>query len=499
MLLESFTARLLADWAFSHFKKYGKAPNKEIEAIFFKKAREGFSMVFTKEIAEEIEEDILPDLSDESVHTEFDLEYMVSETLVYLRSRQILIYGSQLTNIIENGKGDIEERIKQADNISKEFKIVNTIKDTSIDLSKKESRTNIKKAFCSAGDCIVHWPKQLGRFWNDNFVAGGFLSILATEKRGKTFWLLEIAIRAARQGRKVAFFQAGDMNEAEQLKRIGVYLCKRSNLEKYCSTHWEPVRDCILNQMDECGKSERECDYGIFQELKEDEIRKLGSKELIEAAESVEDYLPCYNCKDYDLKKLGAPYVRKVRSVEPLEWKDVDNAVERFFRKFKRSFKLDTSASGTLSIDAAISKMDAWQEEDGFVADVVLFDYADLLVPSIKTEFRHQQNQIWKDLRKLSQTKREGILPLVISPTQADAPAYKAYRLSLANFSEDKRKYGHVTAMWGLNQDPLGREKGIGLMRINELIKRDGDFCETNEITVLQNLRQGRPFKGSYF
>jgi hypothetical protein len=53
--------------------------------------------------------------------------------------------------------------------------------------------------------------------------------------------------------------------------------------------------------------------------------------------------------------------------------------------------------------------------------------------------------------------------------------------------------------MFGLNQDTKFREKKIGLMRINELVIREGEFITSNEITVVQNLKRGRPFIGSYW
>ena len=66
------------------------------------------------------------------------------------------------------------------------------------------------------------------------------------------------------------------------------------------------------------------------------------------------------------------------------------------------------------------------------------------------------------------------------------------------NIAEDKRKYAHVTAMWGLNQDPKGREKKLGIMRLNELVVREGIFNIHNEVAILQDLRSGRPFLESY-
>jgi len=86
----------------------------------------------------------------------------------------------------------------------------------------------------------------------------------------------------------------------------------------------------------------------------------------------------------------------------------------------------------------------------------------------------------------------------VISATQADAESYKKGRLTLSNFSEDKRKLSHVTAQYGLNQDPSGREKALGIMRINEIVVREGAFSSDHEVYVLQDLAAGRPFLESY-
>ena len=66
-------------------------------------------------------------------------------------------------------------------------------------------------------------------------------------------------------------------------------------------------------------------------------------------------------------------------------------------------------------------------------------------------------------------------------------------------FKKDKRKYAHVTACYGLNQDPKDREKRLGIMRINEIVIREGDFSNAHEVTILQNLKRGRPFLSSFW
>lgn len=497
MLIESATGRMMCQWAIDYFDQYGKAPGIQIEDIFYARLKEGLD----KEIAEEIEEELLPDLSDEYEKDGMDVDFLIAETVKHLNANKLLRLTEQINNLVETGTGSMQERLKQAEQLRNEYTPISLDRDDSVDLSDPEALRSIRRAFSKASEPVVYFPKQLGKFWNSQFVPGAFVSFLAPEKRGKTFLLLEIAMRAAKQGKRVAFFQAGDMNEAEQLKRIGVYLTRRSYLEKYCKEHWQVVRDCKFNQSNSCKKPERECDFSPFDELMDGVIdgKSRDLKELIEAYEANIDYKPCCDCKAFETDKIGKPWLKKVLAVEPIEYKDVEQAVIKFFQKYRRQFRLSTHANGSLSVNDITNILNNWEANDGFIPELIVVDYADLLVPSIKTEFRHQQNQIWKDLRKLSQTPRNSILPCVVSPTQADAKAYKRFRLELDNFSEDKRKYAHVTAMYGLNQDPDGIEKGLGLLRINEIIIREGAFSATNEITIIQDLWQGRPFLGSYF
>jgi intein/homing endonuclease len=309
-----------------------------------------------------------------------------------------------------------------------------------------------------------------------------------------TFWLLEFMFRAFNQKRKVAFFQAGDMTENQQLIRICIYVAKKSNIEKYCGKQFIPVLDCIKNQADTCRKKERECDFGVLRRA-ETEIRgKITKRELVEAYVNNPKYRPCYNCLEFAKSKWGTVWLKEIDIKQPLNTNEAKRRIRKLFIKAKHSVKIATYVNGTLTLTEIRSKLKKWREE-GFVPDVILVDYADLLESEIRMEERPKQNYIWKGLRALSQ---EGEW-LLVAPTQADAASYKTYRLDLENFSEDKRKYAHVTAMYGLNQDPAGREKELGIMRINKIIVREGDFHPTQEVNILQRLQIGRPFLGSFY
>ena len=485
-LLESVTARKLAGWCFQYYEQYGKAPGKDIENIYYERLK---TDNIPKDDAEDIEE-ILTGLSKEFEEDTFNVEYLLDQTRLYLQEQKLLRFAE-----------DIQEHVKagdalEAEKLAGEYKTLATEVGHSIDLSTEAILERIAKAFDHSKQTLIKYPKQLGTFWNDQLLRGKFVALMASEKRGKSFWLLDLAVRASKQKLNVAFFQAGDMTEAEQLRRLCIYLTKRSDNKKYCGEMFQPTRDCILNQINDCTNENRECDFGIFEDKTEKEIRKeITFEELEEAYEDNPDYVPCYNCKKYNRAPIGAVWLEKVEACKPLTTKTAQEAVDKFFIKHKRAFKLSTHPNDTLSVKQIKAMLDIWQKQDGFTADVIVIDYADLLIiEEAGADFRHQQNKIWQRLRSLSQEKH----CLVITATQADADSYGRNRLTMKNFSEDKRKIGHVTALFGLNQDKDDREKKMGIMRINELAIREGDFSSVHEVKVLQNLHRGRPFLGSY-
>ena len=259
---------------------------------------------------------------------------------------------------------------------------------------------------------------------------------------------------------------------------------------------YEPVRDCIYNQLDKCDREERECDFGIFDGEDENFVRReVKQSELVKAYKDNPDYKACHNCSKFWKKPWGAVWLKKVNTGNPLTLGEAKKAAEKFFVRNKRKFKLSTHPNKSLTVPEIGNILDLWERKDDFVPDVIVVDYADILAPDTSMEFRHQENDKWMLLRALSQKRH----CLVITATQVDAGGYDKDRLTLKNFSEDKRKYAHVTAMYGLNQDRKGREKEIGILRINEIVIREDAFLSSNEVYVLQNLKRGQPCLSSFW
>jgi len=338
-LFESSMAKRIASWTSEYFEKYKKAPGKSIEPIFYLKVKKGLS----KELAEEIEEDILPNLSKEfedDPETN-NIEYLVDEARLYFNERRLIKHGSDIIALVNSNK------ILEAEAKAASYSPVKKENHSWIDLSDPSIYDKIDKAFTTNTDILIKFPRALGEFWNDQFVKGGFVAFLAPEKRGKTFLLLELIMRARKQGKKVAFFQAGDMSENAQIRRIGIYLAKKSDKEKYCGVMLEPCGDCVLNQLNKCKKKERECNFGIFEGKTEEWLRKEVTKDdIIKEMDDNPEYIPCTNCKEYYSKRLGAVWMKEVDVGDPLTADETKVLFDKFFVKNKRSFKLSTHPTG---------------------------------------------------------------------------------------------------------------------------------------------------------
>lgn len=480
--IQSQTARMLASWCLEYFDKYDKAPFRDIDGIFRQKLKNGR---INKETEQDIE-DILESLSEQYEQEDVNIDYLLDQTKEYFNERNLLNYSDEIKGLVDSGE------LLEAEKLASDYKPI--IKDTGswVELSDSTVLEKVEKAFNKSNECLIEFPGALGQFMNDQLTRDALVAFMSTEKRGKTFWLLELAMRACKRKQKVAFFEAGDLSESQLLIRICINLAKKSNKKKYSGKMYVPVKDCILNQTDDCDKEERECDFGVFKnKIKRTEIEFEELKSLFEANK---DYNTCANCKEFMYSKLGTPWLKIVNVGDPLTSEEAKQQITDFFIKHKRQFKISIHASGTLSIKQIYAILDIWEKQEGFVPSVIILDYPDIMTDDTK-EFRHRQNKIWMDMRGLSEKKH----CLVIPVTQTDADSYSKDLLKMNNFSEDKRKYGHVTAMYGLNQDHVGREKELGILRINEIVVRDGDFNNQRQVYVLQNLKRGQPFLTSYW
>jgi hypothetical protein len=461
-LVETGFARTVAGWCLDYYFRHQQAPQKQVQDLFTNWCR------ITKDATQaDLIEEFLSSLSDEYEHADhYNVEYHLSQAEHYFKEKS-------LKNLTEDMQAYLSQgQAREAEQILTEYERVERPQSTGIDPFVGPDA--FRRAFEARQEPLFRLPGALGQLMNSQFTRQSFIGLLGPEKRGKSWWLMELAMQAWRQRCNVAFFQAGDMSEEQFVHRQGIYVCRRSDDQRYCGPVLVPVLDCLNNQYDECNSASRTGFGGCWE----------NNEQLDYHVATTAGYIPCTHCLREDKRKFRAGVWWEQRPcVEPITWRDAYREATRLKQRNRaRGFKLATYANSTLTVAEMDRVLTRWAEEDGFVPDVIIDDYSDIFAPEDnKREFRHQQNETWKAKRRLSQKWNA----CYITATQADADSYDKKSLGLKNFSEDKRKYAHVTAMYSLNQTPQEKKKRI--MRIGELLVRE-DAASAGEVVVLQCL-----------
>lgn len=292
-------------------------------------------------------------------------------------------------------------------------------------------------------ESIVSYTYALKHFFGDSLHRGSFLAFLAPEKTGKSWILMDLAFRSITQGLNVAFFEAGDMTKQQWMKRWLTRVAKHPN---------KPQSIFIPRVMHVEG-------YGSEIDIEQDE-------------------------KVFDVP-INQAIIRKGYSRLRSQCKQNGTHLG--------SMKMENHPSSTLSVSDINAKLDLWERNEGWLADVVIIDYVDILASEGGFgEDRNQINRTWKMLRSLSQARN----CLLVTATQADAASYNLKNnnlLNRSNFSEDKRKLAHVTGMIGL-QRPMGlAAQHPELLLWNWIVRRDAEADESKAVYVTGCRAIGNP------
>ena len=270
---------------------------------------------------------------------------------------------------------------------------------------------------------LIEFPNPFGEFVGDVFSRDSFVSITGAFGRGKSWWLQDIAFRAVRQKRRVLLVDCGDMTRRQVLRRMGQRAARRP--KRTMDVKW-PVRF-----------------------------------ETVEAG----------------------PIIEK-RKLEAVDARQAWRAWSRLDRVGR--FRLMVHSSGSLSAEQLASHV-ASGEREGWVPDVIVLDYADLLALPPGMEKREGIDETWRRLRRLSQDYH----CCVVTATQGDAASYRASLIRAGNFSDSRTKNDHVTAAFGLNVGDEDRDRGV--TRVNWLKRRDDECSENWQIAVAGCLAIGCP------
>lgn len=428
-LFDGRWANLVGGWCVTYYRKYAKAPCGDIEGLFA-----AWAATCTDENTVKLVDKFLSGLSGEYEEeaAEVNPDYLVDLAGEHFNA-------VNLTHLTELIKGHIDAGdVNKALEVLGKWGKVEMGVGAGIDVL--QDKTAVQAAFEDENEALITYPGDLGRFFGTQLARDEFVAITGATGRGKTWWLMDIAWMGMRQGRRVAFFEVGDMSQNQIMRRFMSRVAGKPHKPPY--TIEVPV-----------------------------EITRSNGE-------------PC------------AEVVTETRTFDgPLDWVAAWEACQRKTRRRKKPLlRLSVHPNTSINIDGIVGILGAWERE-GWVPDVIVIDYADILAaPAGYTPGdREAINATWKAMRSLSQQRH----CLVVTATQADARAYDANTISRSNFSDDRRKNDHVTAMLGINTTELEAEMGV--CRLNWTKRREEAYIESHCVHVAGCLAIGRPHIKSTF
>jgi hypothetical protein len=403
----------------NHFRKYGKAPHREIETIYARWAVTCPDEPRLKRI-----ERLLGSISDEYEREE-GKEQGFTLDLAEQHFNGILLDRLQddLRKCLDRGA------TAEAMAHHTKFKPVDlrTPPPSSILLDDERNRI----AFEEKPEVLIEMPGVADSFFGAELSEGSFIGMMATAKGGKSWMLLELAWQAMRQGRKVAYFQVGDMTEKQIRRRFFRRAC------------WRPL-DARDYRFPKAIHHAREEDLATV----EHENRITG---------------------------------------EEVSWATAEAALHQQYEKYGGDIRLSYHPIKSVSILDIKNTLERWDGID-YNADVVVIDYAwNLAHIEPKGNPVEQTSLTWAMMRQLSEVRN----CLVITANQTNKEGMRAWVLTRSHFADSKMILGAVTGFLGINMTE--EEKEHGLMRLNWVARREEAFLETKCLWCASCIDVGSP------
>lgn len=492
---EYFQSKLtkeIAKWCMDFYDQYEQAIKQDIEAHLEMKSKAG---TIDPDLEDEIRK-FLFSLSEEYENWEtLNEKYYTDIAIKYFQKRSYLNLSEQLKNAV------YENDLETANKNYLEFTKVQSALDNSRDILEEDSIEKLRLSTENRPPVLFEMPGDLGKLIGP-IERATFIGILGGEKSGKTYHLMMFAIAAAKRGLNVAMIETGDLTQDQLDTRFYSYLTNKAAKYKHAGMRRIAVPDCIHNQTGECTEAKSDLVVVRFDEEKRQYVYTADIKD----DEVIKTHIPCSVCKN--LRRASDGFADpednrehffkgsvwwEFKKIEMWNWSEAKNAVRKFKKRFKG--KIITEAFPMQSIRA--SDVRNWilskQKNDGWLPDIVLIDYPDIMLPEQNKEYRHQENEKWMILRQISQEFN----CCVVATTQADSKSYGKDNLSLQNFSEDKRKYSHVTHFFAINKSRYESENGCS--RFSALLLREDMIEIGKQVTLIQNLNVSNPFVSTFF
>jgi len=462
-IVSSYVKRII-NWCKRYFEEYEEAPKKHIEIIFSDNVSE------LREKEKLIINDFLTQIIDEyTVSASFNVQYIIDVTLKYFKKRELELIVEKGKSFLSKNKIDETERlIRNYSTISKQMSnIVNPF----------DSDTINKYLIAEDVDSLFKLNGSVGELIGP-FRRGWLIGFLAPMKRGKSWWLQEIAVNAVLNNLNT-FFVSLEMNEKTIVNRIYARILGYSDGIKEIVF---PVFDCLRNQVGACRKKDRLSKVSLATDV----------SDLPHEFIPVENYVPCDVCRGkkdfipavwYEIRKIDKKTLRKKKKI-----------LKGFASMFGKHLRIISFPAFSATVDDIFYELDILESTENFVPDVICIDYADILAFSnFKFGERELIDITWKKMKRLADEKHIA----VFTASQSNRGSIKKKVVDQIDTAEDIRKIAHVDMMISLNQLP--EEKAKNLMRLSLIAHRHKNFNSNKQVMVLQQLNIAQPCIDSEF
>lgn len=457
--LQTDYVRIVMSWVLDYYERYHRAPGKQIQDIYNAER---------DELGEEqsyIVESFLDRISQEyEEESNFNYQYALDQAENYFRKRSLYLLFERGLGLVASDKIELAEN--QVVNYGKVSKVVGNWVDPFDPERIKRNLAREKENFFMIPGKVGELTGGLERSW--------LAAFMGPMKRGKSYWLQEMAIQALFSGLWVLFISLEmnlEMMEERIYRRIAGVPSEREKI-------LFPIMDCKSNQDGTCKRKNRSSSTDL--------IRSDGSR--VELFDPKVEHDVCTYCRG---KKWFSPAVWWILSDEfdpSRKKKIIQERIERFSKIYKRKLRLVSYPAFTASVEDIEREVDNLEYMEDVIPDLIVIDYADILSPTSRgLSERGVIDDIWKRLKRLAAVRH----CLVFTASQSNRASIAKKSLTEIDTAEDIRKIAHVDVMIGINQTK--EEKVKGVYRLGLVAHRHKFFSHDRQVMVLQQLEAGHP------
>lgn len=288
----------------------------------------------------------------------------------------------------------------------------------------------VRESFTEEQDKLFSFNGAYGRLVGD-IHREDFVAFLASMKVGKTFTLIDCGIEALKNGLNVVMFSL-EMSRTNMIKRV-----------------WKSLS----------GQVTEDVEITVPEFVQDGEKYRVEEKTVHKKASSI------------------------------LEVEKKQKSLKRLFRG--GNLKIFAEPAYSMTVEKLETKLDDLNH-NGFIPDVIIIDYADIMLPSNpRLDYRNQLDDIWKRLRAMAQKRKCA----VFTASQASRGAINK-EATADMISEDIRKLAHVTSMVSISKDEYCKNHSLAMF--SQLAVREGEPI-TERVIATQCLSLGRPVLDSHW